>query len=207
MSITFLFGRARVENLRGVDADAGAHGRSNDAGLDILTLGRSGLSLDYSVEQGVEVLTELLSAEGSLADGAVDDVGLVETVLDLTGLSLVDSLGDIGGNRACLGAGHKTSGAENLTETADETHHIRSSDSDIEIHESLALDLSNKILSADDLSACGSSSLSVCALSEDGYANLLAGAVRKNDSASDLLVSVAGVNTQADVDFDSLIEL
>ena len=78
MSITFLFGRARVENLRGVDADAGAHGRSNDAGLDILTLGRSGLSLDYSVEQGVEVLTELLSAEGSLADGAVDDVGLVD---------------------------------------------------------------------------------------------------------------------------------
>ena len=207
MSITFLFGRARIENLGGVDADAGAHGRSDDAGLDILTLGRSGLRLDNGLKQSVEVLAELLCAEGSLADGAVDDVGLIETVLDLTGLSLVDSLGDIGGNRACLRAGHKTSGAENLTETADETHHVRGCDSDIEIHEALALDSCNKILCTDNLCACGGCGLGVCALCEDGYADILAGTVRKNDSASDLLVGVAGVNTQADVDFDSLIEL
>ena len=96
---------------------------------DILTLGsEAGFALTIAPMQGVEVLTELLSAEGSLADGAVDDVGLVKTVLDLTGLSLVNSLGDIGGNGACLGGGHKASGAENLTETADETHHVRGSD-------------------------------------------------------------------------------
>ena len=159
-------------------------------------------SLQYSVGYGVWTLCRHLAETQ-----AVDDVGLVETVLDLTGLSLVDSLGDIGGNRACLRAGHKTSGAENLTETADETHHVRSSDGDIEIHKALALDSCNKILCTDNLCACGGCGLGICALCEDGYADILAGTVRKNDSASDLLVGVAGVNTQADVDFDSLIEL
>ena len=38
---------------------------------------------------------QLLSAEGSLADRAVDDVGLVETVLDLTSLGLLNSLGTV----------------------------------------------------------------------------------------------------------------
>ena len=54
--------------------------------LDILALGSGGLGLDDGAHESVEVLSELLGAEGNLADGAVDDVGLVETVLDLTGL-------------------------------------------------------------------------------------------------------------------------
>ena len=58
--------------------------------LNVLTLCSSRLSLDDSAHQSVEVVLQLLSAEGSLADRAVDDVGLVETVLDLTSLGLLE---------------------------------------------------------------------------------------------------------------------
>ena len=78
-----------------VDLDARTHGGSDHTGFDILALCRSGFRLDDRAEQGVEVLLELLRAERDLTDRAVDDVGFVETVLDLTGFRLLDRLGDI----------------------------------------------------------------------------------------------------------------
>ena len=77
--------KSRKLQLCSGNLDAGAHGGGQDAASDILTLGGGGLGLDDRTHQSAEVLAELLGAEGSLADRAVDDVGLVETVLDLTG--------------------------------------------------------------------------------------------------------------------------
>ena len=91
--------------------DAGAHGGGHGAGTDILTLGSGGLSLHNRGNQGIHVLGQLLGAEGNLADGAVDDVGLVQTVLNLTGFDLLDSGGHIGGHGAGLGRGHQALGA------------------------------------------------------------------------------------------------
>jgi hypothetical protein len=67
-------------NFVGVDTHAGAHGGSHGNGLNILTLQCSRLCLDDGVQQSVEVLQQLLLPKGSLADGAVNDVGLVQTV-------------------------------------------------------------------------------------------------------------------------------
>ena len=100
--------------LAGADLDAGAHGRSQDAGLDILTLCSSRLCLDDGSNEGVEVLNQLLGAERNLADGAVDDVGLVETILDLTGLDLADGLSNIGSYGAGLGEGMRPLGPRTL---------------------------------------------------------------------------------------------
>ena len=94
--IRIFYNQILVTKLCVVNLDARAHGCSNYTALDVLTLCSGGLSLDYSANESVEVLGELLNAEGCLADGAVDDVGLVETVLDLTCLSLSNSLGNIG---------------------------------------------------------------------------------------------------------------
>ena len=82
--------------LSSADLDARAHGGGDDAASDILTLSSSGLCLDNGAQQSLEVLLQLFGAEGNLADGAVNDVGLVETVLDLTSLDLLDSGGDVG---------------------------------------------------------------------------------------------------------------
>ena len=62
-----------------------------DKSLLCLVLG-SGLRLDDGAEQGVEVLAQLLDAEGRLADRNVHDVALVETVLDLTGFDVLNSI-------------------------------------------------------------------------------------------------------------------
>ena len=99
MSRTFL---EKLE-LCSADLDARAHGGGDDAASDILTLCSGGLSLDDSVQQSLEVLLQLLCTEGNLANGAVDDVGLVETVLDLTSLDFLDSSGDVGSHSASLG--------------------------------------------------------------------------------------------------------
>ena len=76
-----------------VDLDAGAHRGSDDAALDILTLSCSGLCLDDRAEESVEVLLELVCAKGSLSDGAVNDVGLVQTILNLTGFDIGNCTG------------------------------------------------------------------------------------------------------------------
>ena len=80
----------KLTQLSCVDLDAGAHGGCYGAALDILTLSSGRLSLDDSTEKCVEVLSELFSTEGSLTDGAVDDVGLVETILDTTSLGFLN---------------------------------------------------------------------------------------------------------------------
>ena len=57
---------------------------------------------DDGGHQSVEVLADLLGAEGNLADRAVNDVCLVKTVLNLTCLSLFNSLSNIRSNRTCF---------------------------------------------------------------------------------------------------------
>ena len=96
--------------LGGIDLDARAHGGGDDAGADILALGGGGLGLDDRADEGGHVLLQLLGAERHLAAGAVDDVGLVETVLDLTGLRFADGFRDVGRDGSGLGRRPEPSG-------------------------------------------------------------------------------------------------
>ena len=57
------------------------------------------------------------------------------------------------------------------------------------------------------VSACCQSLVELCVLRENEDLAGLAGAVRKNDGAADLLISVTGVNAELDMNFDSLVEL
>ena len=136
----------------------------------------------------------------------MDDVLLVQTVLDLTSLSLADSLAQIGSHSAGLGVGHQATGAQNLTQTANAAHHIGGSHDDVKIHEA-AGDLCDQLVIANDISASSLGSSSCGALSNSADADGLAGAVGQNDSAADLLVSVTAINAQTDVQLDSLVEL
>ncbi len=176
---------------------AGAHGGGNHAGTDILTLGSGGLCLDDGAHQGVEVLLQLLGAEGNLADGAVDDVGLVQTVLDLTGLRLGEQrLATSGVTVPALGLGIRPRGPRTLPRRP--TTPIMSG---VATTTSKSIQFSFWIfcimsISADIVSAGSLGSLGLVALGEYQHADGLAGAVGQNDGAADLLVSVTGVNAQ-----------
>ena len=186
---------------------AGAHGGNHGAGADILTLRSGGLRLHDGLQQRVHVLGQLLGAEGHLADGAVDDVGLVQTVLDLTGFDLLDGSGHIGGHGAGLGGGHHALEAQTLTEMAANAPHVGGSDNHVELKPVLLGDLLHQIHAADIVGAGFLGFLSLGVLGEDQNAAGLTGAVGQNHGAADLLVSVTGVNAQLDVQLNGLVEL
>ena len=137
----------------------------------------------------------------------MDDVGLVESVLDLTGFCLGDSLGNVRSDRTGLRGRHQATGTKDTTELTDDTHHVGSGDSNVEVQEAFVLDAVCKIFGTDDLCTGFFSGLGHIALGEDGDADALTGTVRENDCTTDLLVSVTGVDTQTDVSFDSFVEL
>ena len=58
----------------------------------------------------------------------MDDVGLVQTVLDLTSIDFLNFSTLVGGNSTSLGGGHQTLGTQNLTQTTNQSHHVRGSD-------------------------------------------------------------------------------
>ena len=192
--------------LSSVNLNAGAHSGSNNAALYVLTLSSCRSCLDNSAHEGVEVFFEFFNAEGSLTDGAVDDVGLVKTVFDLTCFRFFNSLSNVHGNGTCLGVRHKALRTEKLTETADNTHHVGSCDNNVEIEPVFGLDLLNHVDVANVVSACCSCEVSLFALSENEGSYSLTGTVGKYDCTTNLLVSVTAVNAESDVNFDGFIE-
>ena len=78
----------------------------------------------------------------------MNDVGLVQSVLDLTGFDVGDGLGHVHGNRTGLGVGHQALGTQNTAQTADHTHHIGGSHNHIEIKPAFLLNAGNQLLAA-----------------------------------------------------------
>ena len=190
-----------------VELDAGAHGAGKHEGLDVGALCSSGLGLDDGVHKGVEVLNKLILAEACLADGAVADVGLINTILDLTGFDIGNGLSHVHGNGAALGVRHQALGAEHTTDAADNAHHIGGGYADVETEPVLGLDLLDQILIAYEIGAGFLSLTGLIALGKNQNADYAAGAVGQYDCAANLLISVTGVNAQADVSLDGLIKL
>ena len=137
----------------------------------------------------------------------MDDVGLVQTILHFTSLNLGDGLGHIHGDGAGLRVRHQALRAEDTTDAADQTHHIRGSHADIEVEPVFGLNLGDHVLIADVVSASRAGFISLRALSDDQHADRAASAMGQNDRAADLLVSVTGVNAQTDGNFHRLVEL
>src|SRR6478735_11113292 len=66
-----------------IDDHADAHGRAQRDLLQVLALGLRRLGLDQVGKQRVQVAAQRRSLEAGLADGAVDDAGLVGAVTHL----------------------------------------------------------------------------------------------------------------------------
>ena len=134
------------------------------------------------------------------------DAVAVGTVLDTTGLELLDHLLDVHGDGAELGVRHQATGAEDAAETTDLAHEVRGRDDGVEVDVAL-LDILDEVVGTDDVGTCRLGLLGLGALCEDGDADGLAGAVGQGDGATDVLVSLTGVDAQADGSLDGLVEL
>ena len=133
----------------------------------------------------------------------MDDVGLVQTILHLTGLDLGHSATGIGGNGTCLGVGHQAARTQDLTQTTDNTHHVGGSDNNVEVHPVFLLDLLHHVLGTDKL---GTGGLGGIAAGKAQHADGLTGTVGQYHCTTDLLVGVTAIYAQADVDLDGFIK-
>ena len=136
----------------------------------------------------------------------MDDARLLDAELDGAALGVLDRLRDVRRHGADLWVRHQAAGAQHLTETPHQSHHVRRGDDAVEIHEA-ALDALHQIFRAHHIGAGGESFVSLARTGEHGDADVLAGACGQVADASDLLVSVARVDAQIDRDLDAFVEL
>lgn len=106
------------------------------------------------------------------------DAVTVGAVLNAASLELGDHLGDVHGHGAELGVRHEATGTEDLTNAANLGHHVRRSDSSVEVDLAL-LDLGDELVGTDDVGAGSLGLAGLLALGEDSNTNGLAGAVRQ----------------------------
>src|SRR5215217_321904 len=196
-----------VLGLRRVHLDAGAHGGGHHDRAQVLALGRGRLRADELLDDRLVVLEQLALVEARLAERHVDDRRAVGAVLDLAGLGLLDGLADVHRDGADLRVGHLALRAEDAAEPADDGHHVRRRDRDVEVGEALVLDALGEVVGADEVRARLLGLARLVALGEDRDLDLLAEAVREGDRAAQLLVRVADVEPRPDVHLDGLVEL
>ena len=151
--------------------------------------------------------TSLRLLEAHLADDAVDVAAGVVAELDLAGGVFADGVADVRRHGAGLGRGHQALGAEHLTEPADEPHHVRGGDGDVEIGEVLLLDLRHQFLPAGPDRAGVEGGGDQVLGAERDHALGLADAVRQRQRAADHLVRLLGVDAQGEDQLDRLVEL
>src|SRR5471032_1298990 len=112
----------------GVELDAGAHGGADGDALEIDAFGGRGLRADDGVEDGVDVVGQLLRLERRLAHRHVNDSGFFDAELHFTGLRLANRAGHVGGDGTDLRVRHQAARTEHLTEAADDANHVRRGD-------------------------------------------------------------------------------
>jgi hypothetical protein len=169
-----------VAGARRVDLDARPHGAGKRHRADVAALGGRRLGPDDLVDDRRVVLQQQALVEVLLSDHQVHDRGAVGAVLHLAGLGLIHRFGDIDGDRADLGVGHLARRAEDPAQAADDRHHVRRGDGDVEVVEAL-LDLLGQVLAADDVGSGLLGLTRLVALGEHGDLDLLAQAVGERD--------------------------
>ena len=131
---------------------------------------------------------------------------LVDAELDLAALDVGDGLGDVHGHGARLGVGHEATRAEDLTEATDLAHHVGGRDHGVEVQPATG-DLLDQVVGADEVGTRGAGGLGLVGVGEDEDPGGLARAVGQVDGATDHLVSLTGVDPEAEGDLDGRVVL
>src|SRR6266446_5125878 len=197
-----------VELCRFLDVDRNRRPlhRRQVEGAQVLSLRRRRLVADQRVDEGCEVLVQLVRVERNLADWCVDDAELVGAKLDLAPLDLTHGTRDVLGDGARFGVGHQTARSEDLAQRTDPRHHVRRRDCGIEVGPAVRYPL-DEVLSAHEVRACFLRFARAITDCEDGDAYLLAGAVGQYDRPAHHLLRVSRIDAEADVRLYGGVEL
>src|SRR5579863_1978564 len=143
--------------------------------------------------------------ERCFPDDRVNDAGLIETELYLTGFDVANRGADVRRDRSGFRIRHFL--GENAPELfTDLCHHVRRSHCNVEFAEA-AFDAVDQILIADDVGAGFLRRLRVVTLSECDNANDATRSVRQQHRAANVLVALFRIDAETNVGFDCFGEL
>src|SRR5215213_4196014 len=185
---------------------AWAHGRGDRDLLDVGALGAGGLRAGDRIREGPDVLDKLAVLERDLADACMNDTGLLDAELDGAALGGPDGSADVHGHGPDLRVWHQAARPEDLTETADERHHVGCGDAAVEVDRA-ALNGLDQILGPHHVRTGSPGLVGLGAAGEDRHADRAARAVREVTDAADHLVRMARIDAQVHRDLDGLVEL
>ena len=186
--------------------DGGTHRSGHEDRLHEGTLDGSGAVTLEGVKEGLRVLQQLLGGEIGFAETEVDNSLFVYAVLNLTSLGFFDSLFNVSGDGAGLGVRHQALGAEQAGVFTEFWHISRGSNQDIKVNLTLLQALEELFVLRDVSTSCGGF-LGLVQRGKNGDPDGLAVAVRQDDGGTNILVSLARVNVQADVSLNGGGEL
>ena len=137
----------------------------------------------------------------------MNDVGLVQTIFNLTGFRIGHGLCNIHGNGTGFGVRHQAFRTEYTTQATDGAHHVRGCDDYIKLKPVFFRNFFYQILSADIVCTGFFGSSCTVAFREYQCTNGLTGTMRQYHRTAYLLVCVTRVNTQTDMQFYRLIKV
>ena len=136
----------------------------------------------------------------------MNDTSLINLEVNLTLLNLLNSLSDIHCHSTTLRVRHQTTGTEETAQRTNLTHARRHSDDDIDISPA-TFDLLNILIETSIVSTSCLSSLFLIWCTQSKHANCLTSSVRQRHHAANHLVSLTGINAQANIHIYRSIKL
>ncbi|MCY1413920.1 hypothetical protein D9M71_293580 [compost metagenome] len=136
----------------------------------------------------------------------MDDAVLVGTETHLTSFRVLHSGSYVRGNGANFRVRHQAARTEDLAQLTDDTHCVRGSDDHVVVQVA-GFHFCSQFVHANLVCTSSQGSFSARTLSEDSYANALAGAVRQHGGATYNLVGFTRIDAQVDGDINGLFEL
>ena len=134
------------------------------------------------------------------------DAGAVGAVFDSARLCLLDRPAHVLGDRTHLRVGHLALRAEDPAEPPHDRHHVGGRDRDVEIGEAIR-DALCQVLATHVIGTGGFGLPSLVALRKHRHGDVAPETMWQDEGPADLLVGMAHVDPEPDVDLDRLGEL
>ena len=136
----------------------------------------------------------------------MDDPRLIDLEVDLTRLNFLDSSSDVVSDRTALRVWHQATRTEHTTQSTDLTHDSGHGDDDVDVRPATA-DLLDVFIEADIVSASSLSFGFLVRGAECKHTYLLPRTVREGNDATNHLICLARIDTEANVYINRSIEL
>src|SRR5436305_7743004 len=131
---------------------------------------------------------------------------LIDSELNATGLHILNGSGQVKCDCPGFGAGHQAAWAKLLTESTNLTHHIGCCYGDVEI-EPAAFNLLDQVIKTNKVRSSRLRLVGFLALGENQYPHLFAGTGGQHRYSAHHLVSVARIDAELHMNFNSRIEI